>query len=58
MMFSFFIANPTWIEGLLLLSLLIVLILKAKREEKHLLIAHSNYTSYRKETKLFIPYIL
>ena len=58
MMFSFFIANPTWLEGLLLLSLIIVLILKAKREEKHLSMAHSNYSSYCKKTKLFIPYIL
>ena len=58
MMFSIFTSTPTWIEGVLLIVLVIVLVLKAKREESLLLVVHSDYETYMKKTKLFIPYIL
>jgi protein-S-isoprenylcysteine O-methyltransferase Ste14 len=42
----------------LFLTLIIVLVLKAKREEK-LWCGHDEaYIEYKRETKLFIPYIL
>lgn len=58
MMFSIFIATPTWLEGLLFIALIIVLVLKAKREESLLLQVHNDYKAYMQNTKLFIPYIL
>jgi len=58
MMLSFFVGTPTWIEGVLLISLIIVLTLKAKREESILLLKHSEYSQYQRRTKLFIPYVL
>jgi len=58
MMFSLFMATPTWIEGFLFIALISVLVLKAKREESILLLEHSTYKQYQKRTKLFIPYIL
>jgi len=57
-MLSFFVGTPTWIEGVLLLFLILVLTLKAKREESILLLKHSEYSQYQKRTKLFIPYVL
>ena len=58
MMLAFFIATPTWSEGLLFLVLIVVLVLKAKREEIGLMKAHHEYQAYKETTKYFIPYIL
>jgi len=58
MMFAVLVATPTLIEFLLFLTLIVVLVLKAKREEI-LWCGHDEaYIEYKKSTKLFIPYIL
>ena len=58
MMFSFVMATPTWIEGILFILLVCTLILKAQKEEVGLSAVHPEYQAYRKKTKYFIPYIL
>jgi len=58
MMLAFVISTPTGIETLLLIGLIIVLVLKAKREEKLWLNHNEAYKKYKEQTKLFIPYIL
>jgi len=58
MMFAFFIATPTWIEGLAFLTLILVLVLKANREEEALITIHADYGAYKAKSKYFIPYIL
>jgi protein-S-isoprenylcysteine O-methyltransferase Ste14 len=58
MMFAVLISTPTLLEFLLFLALIVVLILKAKREEI-LWCGHDEaYIEYKNNTKLFIPYIL
>lgn len=58
MMFAVFVGTPTLAESLLFLALVVVLVLKATREES-LWMAHDDaYDAYRKRSKLFIPYIL
>jgi protein-S-isoprenylcysteine O-methyltransferase Ste14 len=58
MMLGVLISTPTLLEFLLFIALIIVLVLKAKREEK-LWCGHDEaYIEYKRETKLFIPYIL
>jgi protein-S-isoprenylcysteine O-methyltransferase Ste14 len=58
MMLAFAICSPTIIEIILLIGLIIVLVLKAKREEKLWLNHSEAYEKYKEQTKLFIPYIL
>ena len=58
MMSAFVLTRPIWLEYLLFFSLILVLVLKAKKEEIGLLKAHSDYEAYKKNTKYFIPYIL
>ena len=58
MMLAFAICSPTIIEIILLIGLIIVLVLKAKREEKLWLNHSEAYKKYKEQTKLFIPYIL
>ena len=58
MMLGVLISTPDALELLLFISLIIVLVLKAKREEE-LWCGHDEaYLEYQKHTKLFIPYIL
>lgn len=58
MMFAILISTPTMIELLLFLSLIIVLVLKALKEESLWVNNNKAYIQYKKNTKLFIPYIL
>ena len=58
MMLAFFISTPTIIESILFVGLIVVLILKAKREESLWLNHNEEYERYKEQTKLFIPYFL
>ncbi len=58
MMLGFLVSTVTKIEIFLWLMLIIVLLLKAKKEESLWLEHDEAYESYKKSTKLFIPYIL
>jgi protein-S-isoprenylcysteine O-methyltransferase Ste14 len=57
-MFAFVVATTTLIEIVLFMGLIVVLLLKAKREEKLWLNHTQAYKRYKEQTKLFIPYIL
>ncbi len=58
MMLGMLIATPSLLELSLFTALIVVLLLKAKREEE-LWCGHDEaYLAYRKKTKFFIPYIL
>lgn len=58
MMLGVLVSTPTLLELLLFTTLIMVLVLKAKREER-LWCGHDEaYIEYKKRTKLFIPYIL
>ncbi len=58
MMLGFLVSTLTLVETLLWLILITVLLLKAKKEESLWLEHDEAYESYKKSTKLFIPYIL
>ena len=58
MMLAVLLSSPSLIELLLFISLVLVLFLKAKREEKLWGKHDKAYLEYKKHTKLFIPYIL
>ena len=58
MMLAFVTSTPTTVEIVLFISLIVVLVLKAKREEKLWLNHNEEYEKYKEQTKLFIPYIL
>lgn len=58
MMLGFFVSSPSIIEAILLILLTIVLVLKAKKEEAIWSDETQEYLSYKKKTKLFIPFIL
>ena len=58
MMLGVVLSTPTPIEFLLFFTLIIVLVLKAKREEKLWCRHDEAYIAYKNRTKLFIPYIL
>ena len=58
MMLGIFITNPSLVMSILFILLVIVLLLKAKREESLWLRHDTDYLKYRKKTKYFIPYIL
>ena len=58
MMLSVVIANPTIVQGVLFLMLIMVLWLKALREESLWVAHHPEYQNYQKKTKFFIPFIL
>jgi len=58
MMLGVWVSTPTLLEFLFFILLILVLVLKAKREEA-LWCGHDQaYLDYQKRTKLFIPYIL
>ena len=58
MMFAVLVSTSTLLEFLFFIALVIVLVLKAKREEL-LWCGHDEaYLAYKEHTKLFIPYIL
>jgi protein-S-isoprenylcysteine O-methyltransferase Ste14 len=58
MMLGFLVSTPTLVETLLWFILIVVLLLKAKREESLWLNHDEAYEAYKNSTKLFIPYIL
>ena len=58
MMLAFIFATPSQIEIVLFILLIIVLVLKAKKEEEIWLKESKEYTKYKEQTKLFIPYVL
>ena len=58
MMFAVLLATPTLLELIFFITLIMILILKAKREENLWCGHDKTYTEYKKITKLFIPYIL
>ena len=58
MMLAFVTSTPTTVEIVLFISLIVVLVLKAKREEKLWLNHNKEYQRYKEQTKLFIPYVL
>jgi len=58
MMLGFLVSTPTIVETILWLMLIMVLLLKAKKEESLWLEHDEAYEVYKKSTKLFIPYIL
>jgi protein-S-isoprenylcysteine O-methyltransferase Ste14 len=58
MMFAVLLATPTLLELIFFITLIMILILKAKREENLWCGHDETYTEYKKRTKLFIPYIL
>jgi protein-S-isoprenylcysteine O-methyltransferase Ste14 len=56
--FAIFTASPTILEGILFVSLVVVLLLKAKREEGLWLRHDSEYEAYKNSSKYFIPFVL
>ena len=58
MMLGVFICSPSIIEAIFLLLLTTVLVLKAKKEEAIWSSKTQEYVEYKKQTKLFIPFIL
>jgi len=58
MMLSLLINTPSLIEYSIYTALLITLYLKASREEKLWLLQNKAYGEYRKNTKLFLPFLL
>lgn len=58
MMTGVLISTPTLLETLLLFVLILVLVLKARREEELWCGQDEAYLQYKERTKLFIPYIL
>ncbi|RRS29915.1 MAG: hypothetical protein P794_09765 [Epsilonproteobacteria bacterium (ex Lamellibrachia satsuma)] len=58
MMSGVLAANPTLTEFLFFIGLVLVLVLKAKREERLWCGHDETYIIYKKKTKLFIPYLL
>jgi len=58
MMLGIFMATPSLVMFVLFILLIMVLLLKAKREESLWLRHDTLYLTYREKTKYFIPYIL
>jgi protein-S-isoprenylcysteine O-methyltransferase Ste14 len=58
MMFAVLLATPILLEFILFVVLILILVLKAKREENLWCGHDATYTEYKNKTKLFIPYIL
>ena len=58
MMLAFLISTATVIETILFIILIVVLVLKAKREESLWLNHNEKYERYKEQTKLFIPYLI
>ena len=58
MMLGVLISSPSMVETLFLVLLIMVLVLKAKKEEAIWSEKSLEYLEYKKKTKLFIPFIL
>jgi len=58
MSFSFLLGSTSDIQSFLFLTLVLVLYLKAKREESLWMEENEAYEAYRKKTKLFLPFVL
>ena len=57
-MFSFVLSTANLLEMLLFISLLLILLLKAKREESLWLVHDEEYKRYKEGSKLFLPFVL
>ena len=57
-MLSTLIASPTLIEIILFIALIVVLLLKAKREESLWSQHDKAYEEYKKRSRFFIPFVL
>ena len=58
MSFSFLLGSSTDIQSFLFLTLVVVLYLKAKREESLWMDENEEYEKYKAKTKLFLPFVL
>ena len=58
MSFSFLLGSATDIQSFLFLTLVVVLYLKAKREESLWMDENEAYKDYKAKTKLFLPFVL
>ena len=58
MLFGVLISTPTLFETLLFIMLIMVLLLKAKKEESLWLEHDEIYQTYKNKSKFFIPFIL
>ena len=58
MMFGVLVSSPTLLELCFFVLLVVVLVLKARREELLWCGHDERYLAYKAQTKLFIPYIL
>jgi len=58
MMLALLINTPSLLEYGFFSALLLVLYLKASREERLWLLHHQGYHAYRKKTRLFLPFLL
>ena len=58
MNFAFVVCHITFFQITLFLALIIVLFLKAKREESLWLEENLKYAEYKRSTKLFLPFLL
>ena len=58
MSFSFLLSSSSDIQSFLFLTLVVVLYLKAKREESLWMDENEEYKAYRAKTKLFLPFML
>jgi protein-S-isoprenylcysteine O-methyltransferase Ste14 len=58
MMLGVLISSPTFLEALLFVLLIMVLLLKAKKEEVIWSQESETYVAYKKRTKLFLPFLL
>ena len=58
MMLGVLVSTPIFLEFLFFIALILVLVLKARREEELWCGHDETYIAYKKRSKLFIPYIL
>jgi len=58
MMIGVLVSTPTLIELFFFITLIAVLVMKAKREESLWCGYDEAYINYKKQTKLFIPYVV
>ena len=58
MMSALLLSTVTIVEGILFITLIVVLTLKAKREESLWLEHNEAYDDYKNSSKLFIPFVL
>ena len=57
-MFAFLVSSPIFIEIILFIFLIVVLLLKATREESLWLLHDEAYGEYKRRTRFFVPFVL